>query len=121
MGTNARSVDPKSGKVIWSRDLYEARKAAGIDDVLTPPAIVNGKVFVGTAAGEVYALSERTGDVLWKVELGESISFQPTVANGRIYVGADRGSLFCLLTGDSADDGWNMWGANAGHNGSGAR
>jgi outer membrane protein assembly factor BamB len=67
---------------------------------------VNSKVFVGTASGEVYALSEKTGDVLRKVELGESISFQPTVANGRIYVGTDRGSLFCLLTGDSADDGW---------------
>jgi outer membrane protein assembly factor BamB len=107
--------------VLWSRDLREARKAAGIDDVLTPPAIVNGKVFVGTASGDVYALSEKTGDVLWKVELGESISFQPTVANGRIYVGTDRGSLFCLLTGDAADDGWYMWGANAAHNGSGAR
>jgi outer membrane protein assembly factor BamB len=88
--------------------LHEARKAAGIDDVLKPPAVVNGKVFVGTAAGEVYALSERTGDVLWKVALGEPISFQPTVANGCIYVGTDRGSLFCLLTGDSADDGWYM-------------
>jgi Ca-activated chloride channel family protein len=121
MGVNARSVDPKSGKVIWSRDLHEARRASAIDDVLTPPVIVNGKVFIGTASGEVYVLSEKTGDVLWKVELGEPISFQPTVANGRIYVGTDRGSLFCLLTGDSADDGWYMWGANAAHNGSGAR
>jgi outer membrane protein assembly factor BamB len=53
-------------------------------------------VFVGTASGEVYALSEKTDDVLWKVALGESISFQPTVANGRIYVGTNRGSLFYL-------------------------
>ena len=108
MGANARSVDPQSGKLLWSRDLHEARKASSIDDVLTPPAIVNGKVFIGTVSGEVYALSEKTGEVLWKVELGESISFQPTVANGRIYVGTDRGSLFCLLTGDSADNGWYM-------------
>jgi outer membrane protein assembly factor BamB len=118
MGANVRSVDPKSGKVVWSRQLHDSRKA-GIDDVLTPPAIVNGKVFVGTASGEVYALSEKTGDMLWKVNLGEPISFQPTVANGRIYVGTDRGSLFCLSTGDPADDGWYMWGANAAHNGLG--
>jgi hypothetical protein len=29
MGANARSVDPKSGKVIRSRDFHEARKASG--------------------------------------------------------------------------------------------
>jgi outer membrane protein assembly factor BamB len=82
---------------------------------------VNGKVFVGTAAGELYALSEQTGEILWKVELGEPISFQPTVANGRIYVGTDRGSLFSLSTGDLSDDGWMMWGATASHNGLGSR
>jgi len=121
MGDTARSVDPRTGKVIWSRTLREAKKPTAGDDVLTPPAIVNGKVVVGTAAGELYALSEQTGEVLWKVELGEPISFQPTVANGRIYIGTDRGSLFSLSTGDLSDDGWLMWGANAGHNGSGAR
>jgi Ca-activated chloride channel family protein len=121
MGDTARSVDPRTGKVIWSRTLRDAKKSTAGDDVLTPPAIVNGKVFVGTAAGELYALSEQTGEVLWKVELGEPISFQPTVANGRIYVGTDRGSLFSLSTGDLNDNGWLMWGANAGHNGSGAR
>jgi outer membrane protein assembly factor BamB len=121
MGDTTRSVDPTTGKVIWSRTLRDAAKPAAGDDVLTPPVIVNGKVFVGTAAGELYSLSEQTGEVLWEVELGESISFQPTVAKGRIYVGTDRGSLFCLSTGDLSDDGWLMWGANAGHNGSDVR
>jgi outer membrane protein assembly factor BamB len=110
MGDTARSVDPRTGKVIWSRTLRDATKPPAGDDVLTPPVTVNGKVFVGTAAGELYALSEQTGEVLWKVELGEPISFQPTVANGRIYIGTDRGSLFCLSTGDLSDDGWLMWG-----------
>lgn len=121
MGDTTRSVDPRSGKVIWSRTLRNPKKAAAGDDVLTPPAIVNGKVFVGTAAGELYALSEQTGEVLWEVELGEPISFQPTVAKGRIFVGTDRGTLFSLSTGDLSDDGWMMWGASAGHNGLGAR
>jgi Ca-activated chloride channel family protein len=120
MGDTTRSVDPRTGKVIWSRTQRDATKPAAGDDVLTPPVIVNGKIFVGTAGGELYALSEQTGEVLWKVELGEPISFQPTVANGRIYVGTDRGSLFCLSTGNLSDDGWLMWGANAGHNGSDA-
>jgi Ca-activated chloride channel family protein len=121
MGDTARSVDPQTGKVIWTRTLRDAKKPAAGDDVLTPPAIVNGKVFVGTATGELYALSEQTGEILWKVEIGEPISFQPTVANGRIFVGTDRGTLFSLSTGDFNDNGWMMWGATAGHNGLGAR
>jgi hypothetical protein len=36
---------------------------------------------------------------------------------GRVYIGTDSGSLLCLETGDNADDGWQMWGADATHNG----
>ena len=57
MGGTTQSVEPKTGKVVWSRNLNEGRKAATVDDVATPPAIVNGKEFIGTTAGEVYGLS----------------------------------------------------------------
>jgi len=96
-------------------------KTSVVEEVLTPPSIVNGKAFVATGSGEVYALSAPTGEVLWKVNIGESISFQPTVAKGRIYVSTNQGSLFCLNTGDGRDDGWLMWGASAAHNGLSAR
>lgn len=75
MGDTTRSVDPRTGKVIWARTLRNSKTPAAGDDVLTPPAIANGKVFVGTAAGELYAFSERTGEVLWRLELGEPIRF----------------------------------------------
>ena len=74
-------------------------------------------MFVGTRWGFVYALAAATGDVLWRVDLGEAISFQPAVAMGHVYVGTDRGGLFSLDTGDPHDDGWMMWGGNAKHNG----
>jgi Ca-activated chloride channel family protein len=112
MGDETRSTDIKTGKVIWSRKM-----PAKDEGVLSPPAIVNGKVFVGTASGEVYALSASTGDVLWKAELGEPVAFQPIVANGRVCVGTNSGSLYCLNTGDARDDGWPMWGGSAAHNG----
>lgn len=116
MGDRAQSVDPATGKVLWSRTLHRV-KTAGIDDILTPPSIVNGKAFVGTSSGELYALSAETGAVLWTVDIGEAISFQPSVAKGRLYVVTDEGSLFSLNTGDPIDDGWLMWGGNAAHNG----
>lgn len=117
MGDNARSVDPVSGKVLWSRKLRSAKSQSDLDALLTPPAIVNGKLFLGAASGEVYALAQQTGEVLWTVNLGEPVSFQPTVANGHVYIATDRGTLYCLNTGDARDHGWRMWGANGAHNG----
>jgi len=53
-----------------------------VDATLTPPALVNGKVFVGTSAGEVLCLSADSGKELWRATLGEPVSFQPAVAAG---------------------------------------
>jgi Ca-activated chloride channel family protein len=120
MGDRTQSVDPASGKVIWSRTLHQRNESSGVE-VLTPPSLVNGKAFVGTSSGEVYALSAETGAVLWSVNIGEPISFQPAVVKGRIYVVTNQGSLFSLSTGDPRDDGWLMWGGNAAHSGLSAR
>jgi outer membrane protein assembly factor BamB len=43
--------------------------------------------------------------------------FEPAVANGNIYVTTNSGVLICLKTGDTAANGWLMWGGSAGHNG----
>lgn len=117
MGDRTQSVDPESGKVIWSRVLNDAQATATTQGVLTPPTIVNGKVFVANNSGDLYVLSARNGDVLWRVHLGEASSFQPAVAKGRVYVATNQGTLYGLNTGDSGDDGWPMWGGGAGHNG----
>ncbi|HXG10279.1 MAG TPA: PQQ-binding-like beta-propeller repeat protein [Gemmataceae bacterium] len=118
MGDTLKCVDPRTEQVIWRKALGRKEPNAELlDSVLTPPALVNNKVFVGTIDGEVYCLSAGTGEVLWSVRLGEPIVFQPAVARGRVYVSTSKGSLFCLETGDPKDDGWLMWGATAGHNG----
>ena len=115
MGDTVLSVDPKTEKIIWRRSIYD--NAPALDAALSPPAIVNGKLFVGTRRGDIVALSQRTGDVLWKVNVGEPVVFQPAVAAGRLYVSTESGSIVCLSTRDSHDDGWLMWGGNAAHNG----
>jgi Ca-activated chloride channel family protein len=111
-------VEPISGEVRWQRRLQEGpAQAELLDSVLTPPALVNGKIFVGTIYGEVCCLQALSGELLWRVSVGEPIVFQPAVAGGRLYVSTNQGSLFCLETGDRDDDGWHMWGATAAHNG----
>ena len=117
MGDTAQCVDAATGRVVWVRNLRDSRRPGYTDDILTPPAVANGKVFVCTRWGLVYAMNAETGEVIWQVDIGEPVSFQPAVAMGRVYVGTDRGSVFCLETGDPRDDGWMMWGGNARHNG----
>jgi outer membrane protein assembly factor BamB len=79
--------------------------------------VVNGKLFLATLDGRALCLSAATGDIIWTATVGEPVLFQPAVVGGRTYVPTGAGSLFCLETGDPADDGWDMWGATAAHNG----
>jgi outer membrane protein assembly factor BamB len=84
---------------------------------LSPPALVNGKIFLGTRDGRVVCLSAATGDVLWTEEIGEPIVCQPAVVGGRVYAGTNSGSLVAVESGDPQDAGWAMWGANSQHTG----
>jgi outer membrane protein assembly factor BamB len=118
VGDTLHAVDPRSKEVFWKKRLHERKEDQEVlDHGLTPPALVNGKLFVGTILGEVCCLAANSGEVLWRADLGEPVQFQPAVSAGRVYVGTARGSLFCLETGDSNDDGWKMWGGDACHNG----
>jgi Ca-activated chloride channel family protein len=117
MGDTLKCVDPKTERVLWEKNLHEKKKDQRTDSLTTPPALVNGKAFVGTTTGDVYCLAADTGKVLWSVNVGAPVLFQPAVAKGRVYVSTNNGGLFCLETGDAKDDGWLMWGANAAHNG----
>jgi outer membrane protein assembly factor BamB len=113
-------LDPKTDKLLWEKAL--ARKATSnnselLDAFVSPPALVNGRMFLGTDEGTLLCLAAESGEQLWSVDVGEPIVFQPAVANGRVYVATSSGSLFCVETGDPKDDGWLMWGANAAHDG----
>ncbi|MGA2597348.1 MAG: PQQ-binding-like beta-propeller repeat protein [Bryobacteraceae bacterium] len=117
MGDKVICTDPKTENVIWNRTLLDNSGAPLLNSELTPPVIVNGKIFVGSRSGDVFALSETTGDVLWKAHVGEPIVFQPAVAGGHVYVPTMAGNLYRFDTGDKLDTGWLMWGATSSHNG----
>jgi outer membrane protein assembly factor BamB len=118
VGDALHCADPETRRPHWNRTLIDrGAQAEVLDGALTPPAVVNGKVFLGTLDGSVCCLSAFSGDLLWTVRVGEPIVFQPAVARGRVYAATHAGNLFCLETGDPDDDGWLMWGAGPDHNG----
>src|SRR5262249_45728507 len=90
MGDALVCVDPKTEKVLWKKKLAELGKkekgkAPLLDSVVTPPALVNDKLFVGTSHGDVICLSAKSGQELWRANVGEPVEFQPAVVKGRVY------------------------------------
>jgi Ca-activated chloride channel homolog len=118
MGDTVKCVSIKDEKVLWTKELHPRKeKEPLVDCAVTPPAVINGKLFVGTSRGEVICLAADSGKELWRATVGEPIVFQPAVAYGRVYVSSSNGTLYCIETGDESDHGWMMWGGNAQHNG----
>jgi outer membrane protein assembly factor BamB len=108
LGDAVQCLDPATREVQWKKHLgAENPGAEMLDNLLTPPSTVNGKLFLGSIHGDVFCLSAETGDEIWRFRVGEAIIFPPAVAKGRAYVPTDKGVLYCLETGDEQDDGWN--------------
>ena len=118
MGDTIHCVDLETKETFWKKRFRDSpQEEELLDSMLTPPALVNGKVFFGTIDGRVLCLNAENGETLWSVEIGEPVVFQPAVSRGRVYIPTASGSLFALETGDPNDDGWQMWGATPAHNG----
>ncbi|HEY6409014.1 MAG TPA: PQQ-binding-like beta-propeller repeat protein [Ktedonobacteraceae bacterium] len=60
------------------------------------PVVVNNVVYFGTDDHNFYAVSVKTGTVLWKYTTGGAINSSPTVANGVVYFGSDDDNIYAL-------------------------
>jgi len=66
----------------------------------SPPAVANGVVYFGTNDGNVYALDEGTGALLWRYSIGRTahggvweVPFSsPAVVNGMLYIASETES-----------------------------
>ncbi len=79
----------------WFRSFVEEMIGARVE-----PIVAEGLCFVGTYAGNVYALRITDGSTAWRFEAGGAVGHSPCYDSGRLYVATDeafnRGSLICL-------------------------
>jgi outer membrane protein assembly factor BamB len=50
------------------------------------PAVVGGKVYVGSEDNSVYCLDVDTGSKIWKYKTGGCVWSSPAVADGKVYI-----------------------------------
>lgn len=57
---------------------------------------VNGLVYFGSWDRHVYAVSARTGRLVWSYQVDDRITSSAAYANGTIFIGSDSGHLYAL-------------------------
>ncbi len=93
----------------WYRDFHDEMIATRVEAI-----VAEGKCFVGTFAGNLYALDVKDGKTVWEFHAEGPIGHSPCYEQGSLYFGADegfdRGHLYCV----AASDGKLVWKYDAG-------
>jgi outer membrane protein assembly factor BamB len=74
------------------------------------PAVSEGKVFIGSLDGNLYALDANNGNIVWKTKTNGPIESSPAVADGAVYFTSEEpnaGGLYKLNANTGAVD-WNI-------------
>jgi outer membrane protein assembly factor BamB len=90
-----------TGRVVWSESLTAARRidaVSGLANIRARPVIDRGVVYAMSNAGRFAAISLRTGQRLWDIEVAGTES--PWVAGDFIYVLTNSNELICLTRAD---------------------
>lgn len=80
-----------TGNQIWN---YTAGS-----ELISSPAVANGKVYFGCLDSNIYCLNADTGAMLWSFKTGDDIYSSPSIANDKMYIGSCDGHVYCFGTG----------------------
>ncbi len=113
-GGDVFAFDKNTGKEIWSTDVrlipngfwqtfwFDDEKTARVSGGLSA---AYEKVFLGTEDGEVLALSESNGEILWRVKVKGEVLSAPLLEDGQVFVQTSAGFIYAL----DALDGKQNW------------
>ncbi|GEM87485.1 serine/threonine-protein kinase [Meiothermus granaticius] len=81
------AFDPLKREVQWSYDLE--------GELWGAPAVDEARVYAAGWTGWLYALDVRTGDEVWKLEVGK-VTGALSLAHGMLYLGTEEGRVLAL-------------------------
>ena len=86
-------------KLKWAFALGDGNMARG------QPSVVDGRVYIGSQSGTVYALDAATGCVHWTFQAAAQIRSGVVVAGGKLYFGDAKANVYAL----DASTGSQLW------------
>jgi len=102
----------RTGVQTWQTDISnfmpaDKRKIGGSSDPTgfdykqSSPVVSDGKVYIGSLDGNIYALEAGTGKVDWTFTTGQKVRATPALAEGVLYIGSWDETMYALeaLTG----------------------
>jgi outer membrane protein assembly factor BamB len=92
------STAPDVNNTVWSYP-------TGGGVVWSSPAVVDGKVYVGSYDNKVYCLNAETGVYIWSYITGGIVESSPAVVDGKVYIGSGDKKIYCL----DASTGAHIW------------
>lgn len=81
------AVNAETGLPVWSQP---------IGGVWASPQYEDGRIYVGTTEGWMYALRARDGETLWRWKTGDGIYTAPALDEQRVYFGSWDGRYYAL-------------------------
>lgn len=101
---NLYCLNADNGDIVW---------VSQVDMPYSSPAVVDGKIYIGSRDDNVYCLDADNGDnIIWFYQANGFVDSSPAVVSGKVYVGSDDDNIYCL----NADNGDLIWAYDAGGN-----
>ncbi len=99
-----------SGEVAWTRDLTPAWTRSGDSASGGGLALAEGRLYVTSAFGKLWALDPATGEDIWSKRFDAPLSAPPTIAGGMAYVVASDSTGWALDAATGQTE-WQLSGA----------
>ena len=110
------AVDAKTGKRLWAYQAKLGKTVFCCGPVNRGVAISEGKVFLGQLDGKLVALDQKSGSIVWSVQVGDnaagySLTHAPLVYKNMVIVGGAGGEygIRGTVTAYSVEDGHKIW------------
>jgi outer membrane protein assembly factor BamB len=98
-GGSLYAIKETDGTLIW-KGLKEQGFTSG-------PVYADGKIFINSDDGNIYAVDALTGNEIWKKPIVANGAI-PTVANGKIFAGGGGSRFFYVLDAETGNESWKF-------------